>query len=67
MLYDAARAQKMAAELDKRGVFVAGFFYPVVAEGKARIRTQMSSALADADIAFAIGAFEDAGWAVGVI
>ena len=67
MLYDAARAQKMAAELDKRGVFVAGFFYPVVAEGKARIRTQMSSALADADIAFAIGAFEDAGRAVGVI
>ena len=67
MLYDAVKAQKMAAELDKRGVFVAGFFYPVVAEGKARIRTQMSSALADEDIAFAIDAFADAGRAIGVI
>jgi glycine C-acetyltransferase len=67
MLYDAVKAQKMAAELDKRGVFVAGFFYPVVAEGKARIRTQMSSALADEDIAFAVGAFEEAGRAIGVI
>jgi glycine C-acetyltransferase len=67
MLYDAPLAQKMAAELDKRGVFVAGFFYPVVPEGKARIRTQMSSALGDADIEFAIDAFVDAGRAVGVI
>jgi glycine C-acetyltransferase len=67
MLYDAVNAQKMAAELDKRGVFVAGFFYPVVAEGKARIRTQMSSALADEDIAFAIDAFTDAGRAIGII
>jgi len=67
MLYDAPLAQKMAAELDKRGVFVAGFFYPVVPEGKARIRTQMSSALDDDDIEFAIDAFTDAGRAVGVI
>jgi glycine C-acetyltransferase len=67
MLYDAPLAQKMAAELDKRGVFVAGFFYPVVPEGKARIRTQMSSAVGDADIEFAIDAFVDAGHAVGVI
>ena len=67
MLYDAPLAQKMAAELDKRGVFVAGFFYPVVAEGKARIRTQMSSALDDADIEFAIDAFADAGRTVGVV
>jgi glycine C-acetyltransferase len=67
MLYDAVKAQKMATELDKRGVFVAGFFYPVVAEGKARIRTQMSSALADEDIAFAIDAFIDAGRTIGII
>jgi glycine C-acetyltransferase len=67
MLYDAPLAQKMAAELDKRGIFVAGFFYPVVPEGKARIRTQMSSALDDSDIEFAIDAFVDAGRAVGVI
>ena len=67
MLYDAPLAQRMAVELDKRGVFVAGFFYPVVPEGKARIRTQMSSALGDADIEFAIDAFVDAGRTVGVI
>ena len=67
MLYDAPLAQRMAAELDKSGVFVAGFFYPVVPEGKARIRTQMSSALGDADIEFAIDAFVDAGRTVGVI
>ena len=67
MLYDAPLAQRMAVELDKRGVFVAGFFYPVVPEGKARIRTQMSSALGDADIEFAIDAFVEAGRTVGVI
>jgi glycine C-acetyltransferase len=67
MLYDAPLAQRMASELDRRGVFVAGFFYPVVPEGKARIRTQMSSALTDSDIDFAISAFADAGRAVGVI
>ena len=66
MLGDAKRAQGMAAELDKRGVFVAGFFYPVVPEGKARIRTQMSSALSDADIDFALEAFADAGRAIGL-
>jgi glycine C-acetyltransferase len=66
MLGDARRAQGMAAELDKRGVFVAGFFYPVVPEGKARIRTQMSSALSDADIDFALEAFADAGRAIGL-
>ncbi len=67
MLYDARAAQRMAAELDARGVFVAGFFYPVVPEGKARIRTQMSTALADADVDFAIGAFADAGRAIGIV
>ena len=67
MLYDAPLAQKLAAELDKRGLFVAGFFYPVVPEGKARIRTQMSAALTEADIDFAIDAFTDAGRAVGVL
>jgi glycine C-acetyltransferase len=66
MLGEAKRAQGMAAELDKRGVFVAGFFYPVVPEGKARIRTQMSSALIDDDIDFALEAFADAGRAIGL-
>jgi glycine C-acetyltransferase len=67
MVYDAVLAQKLAAALDERGVFVAGFFYPVVPEGKARIRTQMSAALSDDDVTFAIDAFVDAGKAVGVI
>ena len=44
-----------------------GFFYPVVPKGKARIRTQMSAALTQADIDFAAAAFIDAGKALGVI
>lgn len=67
MLGDAVLAQKMAAALDERGVFVAGFFYPVVPQGKARIRTQMSAALSDEDVTFAIDAFADAGKTLGVI
>ena len=67
MLHEAERAQRMAAALDERGVYVAGFFYPVVPMGKARIRTQMSAALTDDDITFAIDAFIDAGKSIGVI
>ena len=67
MLGEAELAQKMARALDERGVYVAGFFYPVVPMGKARIRTQMSAALTPADIDFAAGAFIDAGQALGVI
>ncbi len=67
MTHDAVLAQKLAAELDRRGVYVAGFFYPVVPEGRARIRTQMSAALSDEDIDFAISAFADAGKAIGLI
>ncbi len=67
MLGEARRAQDMAAALDARGVFVAGFFFPVVPQGAARIRTQLSAALSEADVEFAIGAFEDAGRAIGVI
>jgi glycine C-acetyltransferase len=61
MLGEARRAQEMAAELDRLGVYVAGFFFPVVPRGRARIRTQMSAALSEADVDFAIGAFEAAG------
>ncbi len=61
MLGEARAAQEMAAALDKRGVYVAGFFFPVVPKGRARIRTQMSAALSDADVDFAIAAFADAG------
>ena len=67
MLGDARKAQEMAAALDARGIFVAGFFFPVVPKGLARIRTQMSAALTEADIDFAIGAFEEAGKALGIV
>jgi len=67
MLGEARRAQEMAAELDRLGVYVAGFFFPVVPRGRARIRTQMSAALREADVEFAIGAFEEAGRKLGVI
>jgi glycine C-acetyltransferase len=67
MLGDAKLAQQMAAALDQRGVYVAGFFYPVVPKGKARIRTQLSAALSFSDVTTAIEAFTDAGRELGVI
>ena len=67
MLHDATRAQDLAAALDRRGVFVAGFFFPVVPKGKARIRTQMSAALTEADVEFALGAFSEAGRELGIL
>ena len=67
MLGEAQRAQDLARALDERGLFVAGFFFPVVPKGQARIRTQMSAALTEADIDFAIGVFEEAGRALGIV
>jgi glycine C-acetyltransferase len=67
MLHDARRSQAMAQALDERGVYVAGFFFPVVPKGRARIRTQMSAALSEADVSFAIDAFKDAGKTLGLI
>jgi len=67
MTSEARAAQELAAALDRRGVYVAGFFYPVVPKGRARIRTQMSAALSEADVDFAIGAFEDAGRELGIV
>src|ERR1700690_2667459 len=67
MLGEARAAQEMAAALDERGVYVAGFFYPVVPKGRARIRTQMSAALTDADVEFAVAAFGEAGRELGVV
>jgi glycine C-acetyltransferase len=67
MLGDAKLAQQMAAALDKRGVYVAGFFYPVVPKGKARIRTQLSAALSFSEVTMAIDAFKDAAHELGVI
>jgi glycine C-acetyltransferase len=67
MLGEARLAQDLAKALDERGVFVAGFFFPVVPKGAARIRTQMSAALTDRDIDFAVSAFADAGRALGIV
>ncbi len=57
MLGDAVLAQKMAARMLELGVYVVGFFFPVVAQGKARIRTQMSAGLTKADLDFALAQF----------
>jgi glycine C-acetyltransferase len=57
MLGDAALAARMAEAMLARGVYVIGFSYPVVPQGKARIRTQISAAHSREDLEFAIGAF----------
>ncbi len=67
MLGEARLAQDMAAELGRRGVHVAGFFFPVVPKGRARIRTQMNAALTREDLDFGLEAFAAAGRAVGVL
>ena len=67
MLGDAVIAQKMAARLLDEGIYVVGFFYPVVAKGAARIRTQMSAAHTSAHIDKAITSFTKIGRELGVI
>jgi glycine C-acetyltransferase len=59
MLGDAALAQKFAARVLEKGVYVIGFFYPVVPQGAARIRTQVSAAHSPEDLQFAIRAFAE--------
>lgn len=67
MLGEAHLAQKMAAGLFEEGVYVSGFFFPVVPRGQARIRTQMNAALTIADLDRALTAFGKVGRALGVI
>ncbi len=67
MLGDAGLAQKMASGLYDRGVYVTGFFYPVVPHGKARIRTQMNAALTRDQLDWALEAFAQTGRELGVI
>jgi glycine C-acetyltransferase len=67
MLGDAPLAQRIAAELYEREVYVAGFFHPVVPRGEARIRTQMNARLTHRDLDFALDAFRAAGRAAGAI
>lgn len=67
MLGEAQLAQDMAARLFEEGVFVSGFFFPVVPRGQARIRTQMNAALSRDELDRALAAFEVAGKACGVL
>ena len=67
MIHDAPKAQAMAAALLEEGIYVTGFFYPVVPQGQARIRTQMSAAHTREQLDHAIGAFTEVGRTLGVI
>jgi len=67
MLYDAALSQKFANALLEEGIYVIGFFFPVVPKGQARIRVQLSAAHEKAHLDKAIAAFEKVGKALGVI
>ena len=67
MLGEAHLAQDMATRLFDEGVYVSGFFFPVVPRGQARIRTQMNASLTKDDLDRALIAFEAAGKAVGVL
>ncbi len=67
MLGDATLAQDMAARLFDEGVYVSGFFFPVVPRGQARIRTQMNAALTRQELDQALAAFEKVGKELGVI
>jgi glycine C-acetyltransferase len=67
MLYDAPLAQKFAEQLLEKGIYVIGFFYPVVAKGQARIRVQISAAHETHHLDKAIKAFTEVGKQLGVL
>jgi len=67
MVYDAPKAQAMASALLDEGIYVTGFFFPVVAKGQARIRTQMSAAHTREQLDRAIAAFTRVGRTLGII
>ena len=67
MLYDAKLSQEMANELLKRGIYVIGFFFPVVPKDKARIRVQLSAAHTKEQIDQAITAFSEVGKMLNVL
>lgn len=67
MLYDAVVSQKMAEKLLEKGIYVIGFYYPVVPKGQARIRVQISAAHTKAHLDKAIQAFTEVGKELGVI
>jgi glycine C-acetyltransferase len=67
MLYDAPLAQEFANRLLREGIYVIGFFYPVVPQGEARIRVQVSAAHEQAHLDRAVEAFTRVGKALGVV
>jgi glycine C-acetyltransferase len=67
MVGDSGKAKKLSSRLFEAGVFAFPIIYPMVAQGRARIRTIMNAALAAEDLDFAIGAFETAGKELGII
>ncbi|MGO6746664.1 glycine C-acetyltransferase [Rhizobium ruizarguesonis] len=67
MVYDARKAQELSARLLDLGVYVIGFFYPVVPKGQARIRLQLSAAHSEQDLSEALSAFETAGKELEII
>jgi glycine C-acetyltransferase len=67
MLYDAPLSQKFANRLLDEGIYVIGFFYPVVPKGKARIRVQMSAGHTREHLERAVAAFTKVGKELGVI
>jgi len=67
MLGEATLAQEMAAKLFEEGVYVSGFFFPVVPRGQARIRTQMNAALTRDELDRALAAFGKVGKALGIL
>ncbi len=67
MLYDAPLSQRFAKRLLEEGIYVIGFFFPVVPKGKARIRVQMSAAHEREDLEKAVAAFTKVGKELGVI
>jgi len=67
MVYDAVKAQQLSARLLELGIYVVGFFFPVVAKGQARIRVQMSAVHERAHLERAVAAFTQAGRELGIV
>ena len=67
MLYDAKLSQEFASRLLEEGIYVTGFYYPVVPKGKSRIRVQISAAHSTEQIEFAIEKFIKVGKQLGAI
>ncbi|MBO4757171.1 MAG: aminotransferase class I/II-fold pyridoxal phosphate-dependent enzyme, partial [Bacteroidales bacterium] len=67
MLYDAPLSQRFAAKMAEEGIFVTGFYYPVVPKGQARIRVQLSAAHEREQLDRAVAAFVKVGRELGVI